>query len=124
MSITPEQKKQLTEVSAILEKTLEQARPAIGNLVTELGEAGAHPLGLALALASASATVIASMGVSANIPEPALKSIINSTFKEAEHTGMETYRALQNLKAAGINPEEAAQIMQENAKRQGEAANE
>lgn len=124
MSITPEQKQQLTEISAVLEKTLDQVRPAIGKLITEQGEAGAHPLGLALALAGASATVIASMGIASKLGEVAVKTIMASTFKEADHTGMETYRALENLKAAGINPEDAAQIMEGNAKRNAKAANE
>ena len=105
---------QLANMASSIDATLQKIRPDIGLMVSEHGAQGAHPLGVALALAAAATTVVSSMAVSSGMPQEAMDAVIDSLFNEARTVASDTFKALNNLKQAGLSPSDAAEIIQEN----------
>lgn len=115
---TPEQQELISSVSGQVEQSLESCRQQVGELVSKLGNENEHPLGVALALAMAATTVIASVGVATDMPVAATKQLMQSLMEEAQKVGLESYSGMTALKAAGISPQEVAEIRAKNAAKQ------
>lgn len=115
----PASASQAADLAAVVQKTVDAAREDIGRLVIKHGEAGAHPLGLALALATASGTIVASMSAMSGMPPKAAEAVLDSMFEEARDVSLEAFKAMENLRKAGVSPEDAARIIKENAERTG-----
>lgn len=94
-----------------IQSSVEHVRAPLGDLVTSFGQQGEHPMGVALALAGAAATVIASLMAASGQSQHIAKLTMESLFEEAQKAGLDAMTMMVSAKNLGLTPEKiAAQV--------------
>lgn len=103
-----------------VQASIDRVRVPLGSLITQFGQQGEHPLGVAMALAMASASVVGSLAVAANHPDRVAEATLDGVFEEARKIGLETIAMLRNAANLGLTPA----ILAEQMRARQQAANE
>lgn len=103
-----DQEAKFASVAHAVQASVDSFRVPLGELVTKAGNEGQHPIGVALALSLASATVIASMGAAAGMPRNVMQAMVESMAVEATESALATYDVIAKAKSMGKTDEEIA----------------
>lgn len=101
-----------------IQSSLERVRAPVGDLVTSLGKQGEHPMSLALALAGAAATVVASLMAASGQPRHIAKITMASLFEESQKFGMDALTMMVEAQKVKAAPETAAAVVSQEEKQE------
>lgn len=103
---------QIAGVAKTVQESLDAFRAPLGDLVTQAGEEGRHPVGVALALSLASASVMASMGAASGLPRQVMAAMAEGLARECVDAALLTYDVIVKAKQMGKSNEEIVQELQ------------
>lgn len=102
----------MAAVAKTVQESVDAFRMPLGELVAQAAQEGRHPVGVALALALASSTVLASTGAASGLPRQVMVAMAEGMARESVDAALLSYDVIVKAKQMGKSDEEIVQELQ------------